>query len=368
MNMCPKKELLSGDVINPPPIGESISLVELLDTTFLSYNAGRMRELCHVFTRKMLKEDVTIGVSLAGALTPTGLGASCLIPLMESGFVNWIATTGANLYHDIHFALGLPLRRGSHSCNDAALKREGIVRIYDIFFDYHVLLETDAFLRKIFSGEEFQKDMGTAELHYLLGKHLSEEEERRGTGRTSLLVAAYRLGIPLYTPSPGDSSIGMNVAALTLAGNGLNINVATDVNETAAIVYGAKKNGGKSGVLILGGGSPKNFILQTEPHIQEVLGLSGTGHDYFLQVTDARPDTGGLSGATPSEAMSWGKIDTDALPNTVVAYLDTTVALPLLTAYALQQGKKRKQMSLYEKRSRLLNLLQQDYCAHHDQS
>jgi deoxyhypusine synthase len=368
LKMNPTKELLSGDIINPPPIGGSISLVDLLDTTFLSYNAGRMRELCHVFTRKMLKEDVTIGVSVAGALTPTGLGTSCLIPLMESGCVNWIVTTGANLYHDIHFALGLPLRRGSHSCNDAALKREGIVRIYDIFFDYHVLLETDAFLRKIFSGEEFQKEMGTAELHYLLGKHLSTEEARRGTERSSVLVSAYRLGIPIYTPSPGDSSIGMNVAALNLAGKGLTIDVATDVNETAAIVYGAKKNGGKSGVLILGGGSPKNFILQTEPHIQEVLGLPGTGHDYFLQVTDARPDTGGLSGATPSEAMSWGKIDTEALPNTVVAYLDTTVALPLLTAYALQQGIKRKQKALYEKRPHLLSLLQQDYCAHHDQS
>jgi deoxyhypusine synthase len=366
--MDAKKALLSGDIISPPSIGDSISLVDLLDTTFLSYNAGRMRELCHVFTRKMLQDDVTIGVSVAGALTPTGLGASCLIPLMESGFVDWIVTTGANLYHDIHFALGLPLRRGSHSCNDAALKREGIVRIYDIFFDYHVLLETDAFIRKIVSGEAFQKEMGTAELHYLLGKHLSTEEEKRGTGRTSLLVSAYRLGIPIYTPSPGDSSIGMNVAALTLAGKGLNINVAADVNETAAIVYGAKKNGGRSGVLILGGGSPKNFILQTEPHIQEVLGLPETGHDYFLQITDARPDTGGLSGATPNEAISWGKIDAEALPDTVVAYLDTTIALPLLTAYALHEGTKRNQKSLYEKRPHLLSLLQQDYCARQEKS
>ena len=368
LTMDAKKELLSGDIISPPPIGSSISLVDLLDTTFLSYNAGRMRELCHVFTRKMLQDHVTIGVSVAGALTPTGLGTSCLIPLMESGFVNWIVTTGANLYHDMHFALGLPLRRGSHSCNDAALKREGIVRIYDIFFDYHVLLETDAFLRKIFSGEEFQKEMGTAELHYLLGKHLSTEEARRGTGRTSLLVSAYRLGIPIYTPSPGDSSIGMNVAALALTGKGMNINVATDVNETAAIVYGAKKNGGKSGVLILGGGSPKNFILQTEPHIQEVLGLPETGHDYFLQITDARPDTGGLSGATPNEAVSWGKIDTEALPDTVVAYLYTTIALPLLAAYSLHEGKKRNQKALYEKRPQLLSLLQQDYCARHENS
>ena len=366
--MAVKNKLLSGDIINPPSIGGSTSLVDLLDTTFLSYNAGRLRELCHVFTRKMLQEDVTVGLSVAGALTPTGLGTSCLIPLMESGFVNWIVTTGANLYHDIHFALGLPLRRGTHSCNDTALKREGIVRIYDIFFDYHVLLETDAFLRTIFAGEDFQKEMGTAELHYLVGKHLSSEEARRGTGKRSLLVTAYRLGIPIYTPSPGDSSIGMNVAALTLAGKGVHIDVSTDVNETAAIVYGAKKNGGKSGVLILGGGSPKNFILQTEPHIQEILGLTETGHDYFLQITDARPDTGGLSGATPNEAISWGKIDAAALPDTVVAYLDTTIALPLLTAYALHEGTKRQQKALYEKRHQLLSLLQHDYGVRHDKS
>lgn len=363
--MNAKKELLRGDVINPPQIAQGTSVVDLIDTAFLSYNAGRMRELCHVFTRKMLQEQVTVGLSVAGAITPTGLGCSCLIPLMESGFVNWIVTTGANLYHDMHFALGLPLRRGSHLCNDALLRREGVVRIYDIHFDYQVLLETDAFLRTVMSGQEFQKEMGTAELHHLLGKHLSREEERRGTGKKSILVAAYRLGIPLYTPSPGDSSIGMNCAALNLAGKALKIDVAADVNETAAIVYGAKKNGGKSGVLILGGGSPKNFILQTEPHIQEVLGLPDTGHDYFLQITDARPDTGGLSGATPSEAMSWGKIDAGALPNTVVAYLDTTVALPLLTAYALQQGKKRNQKLLYEKRQQLLSQLQQEYGARH---
>lgn len=366
LTMDSKKTILSGDIINPPPIGEGISLVDLLDRTFISYNAGRMRELCHVFTRKMLREEVTIGLSLAGALTPTGLGTSCLIPLMEAGCVDWIVTTGANLYHDIHFALGLPLRRGSHSCNDAALKREGVVRIYDIFFDYRVLLETDAFLRKVLGGDGFHKVMGTAELHYLIGRQVSSEEKRRQTGRCSLLAAAYRLGIPIYSPSPADSSIGMNVAALALAGTGPTIDVALDVNESAAIVYAAKKGGGKSGVLILGGGSPKNFLLQTEPHIQEVLDLPDTGHDYFLQVTDARPDTGGLSGATPSEAMSWGKVDAEALPDTVVAYLDTTVALPLLTAYVLSQGKKRKHKVLYEQRADLLGLLEQDYRARHD--
>src|SRR5471032_1111584 len=116
----------------------------------------------------------------------------------------------------------------------------------------------------------------------------------------------------------------MNVAAKALEGNKLLLDVNADVNETAALVWDAKASGGKSGVWILGGGSPKNFLLQTEPQIQEVLGLEEAGHDFFLQVTDARPDTGGLSGATPQEAMTWGKVDPEQLPDTVTCYLDST--------------------------------------------
>jgi deoxyhypusine synthase len=130
--------------------------------------------------------------------------------------------------------------------------------------------------------------------------------------------------------------------------------VFRDVNETAAIVHGAKKSGGKSAILILGGGSPKNFALQTEPQIQEVLGIEEDGHDYFLQVTDARVDTGGLSGATPGEAVSWGKIDPDRLPDAVVAYVDSTIALPILTAYALAKRPARPLKRLYTRREALL--------------
>jgi len=359
--MVIKKELLRGEKIHPQSVTPATQLDDLVDSTFLSYNAGRIREACQILTQNMLHEDVTVGLSLSGALTPAGLGRSCLIPLMENGFVDWVVSTGANLYHDIHFGLGLPLHKGSHVCNDAALRREGVVRIYDIFFDYSVLLDTDAFLRRLFSTREFQKEMGSAELHYRLGEHLSREEEKRGTAGSSILSTAHKLGIPIYTPSPGDSSIGMNSAALALSGDGLKLDVALDVNETAAIVYSAKLDGGKSGVVIFGGGSPKNFILQTEPHIQEVLGLQDKGHDYFLQVTDARPDTGGLSGATPSEAMSWGKVDPEGLPNMVVAYLDSTIALPLITGYALRRGQKRSHKRLYDKRDQLIALLKKDY-------
>lgn len=359
--MVDRKELLSGEIINPGPIDEAISLVDLLDRSFFSYNAGRLREACRLFSKMMIRDDVTIAVSMAGALTPAGLGKSCLVPLMKRGFIDWVVATGANLYHDIHLALGLKMKQGNHICDDTALKKEGVVRIYDIVFDYRVLLETDEYLKKIFVNEEFQKEMGTAELHYLLGKHLRGEEEARGTEGSSILATAYQLGIPVYSPSPGDSSIGMNVAALSLNGNKLTIDINLDVNETSAIVYSSKKGKGKSGVVIIGGGSPKNFLLQTEPHIQEILGLSETGHDYFIQITDARPDTGGLSGATPNEAISWGKIDPQGLANTVVTYLDSTIALPIITAYAINQASGRQQKRLYDQRAQLCEMLKSDY-------
>jgi deoxyhypusine synthase len=320
-----------------------------------------MREGAQLFVERMLRDDVTVCLTLTGALTPAGLGISAIIPLIEAGFVDWIITTGANLYHDTHFGLGLSMHQGSHQVSDVTLREEGVVRIYDIFFDYEVLLSTDAFFREIIRAEEFQREMSTAEFHYLCGKYVAERERALGLKNNSLLAATYRHGVPVYTSSPGDSSIGMNVAALELQGGKLRLNPSADVNETAAIVLTAKRGGGKSAVFICGGGSPKNFALQTEPQIQEVLGIEEKGHDYFLQLTDARPDTGGLSGATPGEAVSWGKIDPDQLPGAVVCYVDSTVALPLITAYALAKREPRKLKRLYDRREEMMGLLKSEY-------
>jgi len=244
--------------------------------------------------------------------------------------------------------------------DDRDLRRDGIIRIFDIFFHYDVLLSTDAFFREMIRAPEFQRTMSSAEFHHIAGRYVAARERALGHRNRSVLSAAHRLAVPVYTSSPGDSSIGMNVAAMALEGNRLQFDVNADVNETAALVLGAKRRGGKSAVFILGGGSPKNFILQTEPQIQEVLGIDEKGHDYFLQVTDARPDTGGLSGATPAEAVSWGKVDPDRLPDTVVAYVDATVALPILTAYALTKRRPRKPRRLGERRGELLAALQRE--------
>ena len=356
-----KSKFLSGKRIEPTRIVPGLSVSELVDGTFQAYNAARLREGCHLLTKKMLEEDVTVGLTMTGALTPAGLGMSSVIPLIEAGFVDWIIATGANLYHDTHFGIGLELRQGSAQISDTVLREEEVVRIYDIFFDYSVLLDTDAFFRQIITGPEFQRPMSSAEFHYLCGKYVAAREEELGIGRKSLLAAAYEHAVPIYTSSPGDSSIGMNVAAKALQGNKLTFDVNADVNETAAIVLDAKRGGGRSAIWILGGGSPKNFALQTEPQIQEVMGIDERGHDYFLQITDARPDTGGLSGATPAEAVSWGKIDPDRLPDAVVCYVDSTIALPILAAYALDQHAPRTPRRLFDRREQMMRRIRDEY-------
>jgi len=405
-----KSKFLRGRRIDPKPITRATKLTDLVDGAFLAYNAARLREACWLFAQKMLEPDVTVGVTLTGALTPAGLGMSALIPLIRAGFIDWIVSTGANFYHDTHFGIGLSMHEGNAQTSDIVLRDEQVVRIYDIFFDYSVLLNTDEFFRRVIEAPEFQKPMSTAEFHYRAGRYVLERERKLGLKNKSLLAAANEYAVPLYTSSPGDSSIGMNVAAKALQGNKLAFDPSLDVNETAAIVLAAKRGlindrvstarygtasgsdrslrvstasgsdrslrvstasgsyrvskkrgSGRSAIFILGGGSPKNFALQTEPQIQEVLGIDERGHDYFLQVTDARADTGGLSGATPGEAVSWGKVDPDRLPDAVVCYLDSTVALPIITAYALAKHKPRPPRRLYERREEFMKLLLSEY-------
>src|SRR5512146_486456 len=363
---CPHRDkFMSGKRILPKNISGKEKLADLIDNTFLAYNGARLRESAQLFTEKMLAQDARVGMSLSGALTPAGLGCSSVVPLIKAGFVDWIVATGANLYHDMHFALNYPVRVGSFKLDDTARRNNDIVRVYDVLLGYSdCLMATDEILRSIVVQPEFQKEMGTAELHYLIGRYAAEWERKAGLKDVSVLAAAYRCGVPCYTSSPGDSTIGMNIAGVELRGNKLRLNPSIDVNETTSFVLAAKRSGGKSAVVLWGGGSPKNFMLQTEPQIQEVLRIKEFGQDYFLQVTDARPDTGGLSGATPSEAVSWGKVDPDRLPDAVVCYSDTTIAMPLLTQYALAKHKPRKLRRLYDKRDKMMKALTREYFAH----
>src|SRR3954468_24549256 len=353
--------------LQPPPLDQaSDEIARFIETYFNAYNAARLRESCQLFAR-MIDSGATIGVSISGALTPAGL-SSVLTPLMQNGFIDYISSTGANLYHDLHFDLGLPLYRGTADVAtgavDVQLRKDGIIRVYDVLFPADVLYKTDEWVYRVMMAPEFKKRMGTAELHHKIGKYALETAKQSGAKKPSILATAHELDLPVYSPSPGDSTIGLNFSAIYTAhpDRGPHVDPAIDVAEMSAIVLDAKRaDAGLSGVLILGGGAPKNFLLQTEPQLQEILGVAEKGHDFFVQVTDARPDTGGLSGATPAEAVSWGKVDPEKLPDAVVAYVDSTIALPLITAYALARHAPRKPRRLYHRRDEFMSLLMSEY-------
>jgi deoxyhypusine synthase len=353
--------------ILPAPLRKgSRDVADLIDTYFNAYNAARLREACQTFAR-MIDQGATIGLSISGALTPAGL-SSVLVPLMEHGFVDYISSTGANLYHDLHFDLALPLYRGSSDvitgAMDVKLRKDGIIRVYDVLFPADVLYKTDEWVYRVLMAPEFGRRMSGAELHHLIGRYALGTARKLGVGKPSLLAVAHEYDVPVWVASPGDSTIGLNLAAIHTADpdRGPHVDPGADVTEMSALVLDAKrKKGGLSGVLILGGGAPKNFLLQTEPQLQEILGVAEKGHDYFVQITDARPDTGGLSGATPAEAVSWGKIDPDKLPDTVVCYVDSTIALPLMASYVQARCKPRKPRRLYQRLPEMVEKLRAEY-------
>jgi len=361
-----KNPYFCGKRITAKKLKKGINITELVDNYYQAYNSARLNEACRLLTEKMLdpKRDVTIGITLAGAITPAGM-SGMFVSMMEKGFIDFIVSTGANLYHDTHFALNYPLRKGEFAVDDTLLYKHGVVRIYDVFLTTETLLKTDKFTQKILlDGKAPRGAISSSEFHNYIGKRLLQEAPN---SEVSILAQAAKYNIPVYTSSPGDSTYGMDLAAYNKARNkkfikkgaiDLHINSNRDVIETAAIVMGAKENG----VMLLGGGSPKNFYLQTQPFLWECMGIEKGGHDYFIQVTMDSPQWGGLSGATPSEAVSWGKINPEELKNTVVVYSDLTIAVPIIFSYALAKAKPRKRKNLYQKLDKLVyNLEKEDF-------
>ncbi len=355
-----RKPFLSGKPIKYYRPTGSPQVKQLIDEGFQAFNAGRLNEACQIFSEKMLapENDTTIGLTIAGALTPAGLGG-CIIELMERGLVDFLISTGANLYHDLHYALNFTLRRGSPFLNDVELYEEGVIRIYDVLFPASVLLETDLYIREFLVRSGLNGPIATSELHYRLGLDLLERFP--GCEEHSVVARAAKCGVPIYTSSPGDSSLGMNIAYHELMnGSGLMIDPNKDVNEVCAVVLAGKQNG----CVILGGGSPKNFYLQAQPTLWEVYGIPKGGNDYFIQITTDQVVWGGLSGATPAEAVSWGKVNPGVLPDTVVAYVDSTIAFPLFCEYALASpNATRPRKELLTRRDDLVAALHTDAMA-----
>ena len=353
--MQKKRRFLQKTRIYPKvPSSSNTSITDLV--TYYSksgaYNGGRLAEACAIY-EKMIRDDATICLTLSGALTPTGLGGF-INQLIKNGLVDFIISTGANLYHDLHFALDLPVHQGDFRVDDTELLKEKVVRIYDIFLPEETLLKTDEFVQEV--GKDFpsKEAASTSCFHHFLGEAVLKKTKKPDL---SVLATAAKYDVPIYTPSPGDSSIGMNLALLKLLNKKVVIDTDLDILETAAIILNSKK----TGAIELGGGAPKNFYMQTQPMLSQIMNINKGGHDYFIQITADAPHWGGLSGATPSEAVSWKKIKPETIKNNVVVYCDVTIAAPLIFSYILSKQHKRKLKRLYTKREEYLKKLKNTY-------
>lgn len=345
--MVDSRHSFIGKKIDPPAIYANMTIPQLIEFySSTGYNARRLAEAAEML-QDMINIDSTVCLTLAGAMTPIGLGVT-ISEMIEAGFIDWIVSTGANVYHDLHFAYNLPVRQGHFDVNDDILYARQIVRIYDVYIkEAGTLQAQDVILQKeIRRGSSRQiipQNCSTADIAYALGKAANENAKYP---EKSFLVKAYEHGVPVYMPAIGDSSIGLNMLPLLLEGKGILPNVILDVAESAAILWKSKRSGG----LELGGGVPKNFFQQTGPALYQILKIKEGGQDYLIQLTDARADTGGLSGATLQEGKSWGKIKTSHKGN-VVVYGDSSVYFPILCSYVMSACKRRKHKQIYDKKN-----------------
>lgn len=345
-----KNPYMGGKMIEPLALEGNERLDEFVDNVFSNsgYNARRLGEASQLYV-KMIEDNATICLTFAGAMTPIGMsGPVC--KMMEKGFIDFIVSTGANLYHDLHRTFGYPVKQGEVDVDDEDLNKHGVARIYDTYIrDDETLMATDACIHNSVVQREYPEPISTAELHRIIGEYVLKNSPHP---EKSILANAARYDVPIYTSSPGDSSIGMNLVTPWLFGKRIPVDPIKDIIETTAIVRESKK----SGVVIVGGGSPKNFYLQTQPTLWQILWDNRGGHDYFVQLTTDSPQWGGLSGATPQEAKSWGKVK-DAHKNNVVVYSCASITYPILCQYALMKAKARERKRLYKIRDEMVEKL-----------
>ena len=345
----------TGRKIDPPIVSVNMTVQQLINFYgSTGYNARRLADAAETL-KEMIDTNSTVCLTLAGAMTPIDIGRT-ISAMIKAGFIDWIVSTGANVYHDLHFAYDLPVRQGHFDVDDDILYAKQIVRIYDVYIKEMGTLQAQDIVvqREIKRAKNvIPQNASTADIAYALGKAAKEN------GRypeKSFLVKAYEHKVPVYMPAIGDSSIGLNMLPLLFEDKGILPNVILDVAESAAILWKSKRSGG----LELGGGVPKNFFQQTGPALYQILKMKEGGQDYLIQLTDARPDTGGLSGATLQEGKSWGKIKTSHKDN-IIVYGDSSVYFPLLCSYVMSVCKPRNQKQIYDKKNAWIEEMKRIY-------
>ena len=325
-------------------------LVEIFSST--GYNARQLGDAAKLWA-KMIEEDAVICLTIAGAMTPVGFGG-IIKTLIEKGFIDWIIATGANVYHEDHFARGFPVKQGHFEVDDMVLYEKEIVRIRDVYIKFiETLAAEDKVVQEMFRNKLIDKPFTTAEFCNIMGeisaKHAKHPDK-------SFLVTAHKYDVPVYVSTLKDSSLAMNLGVHRLQNKVYNLDFVKEILEQAEVVNSSKK----SAIIELGGGVPKNTAQQTGPMLDQILGSEDGGQDYIIQITDARPDTGGLSGATLQEGKSWGKVQ-DAHKGTVTVYTDSTIAFPIMAAYVLATQKPRKPKRIYKNLDAYYSKLQKTY-------
>ena len=350
--------------VDPQPITGKQTPRDLLASAFPAF-VGRQLRTAFELMERTVADDCTTFLTLSGAMTPAGLHQSCLIPLIERGLVDCLTTTGANLYHDAHRVIGHAIREVSPDAGDLQLRLARIIRIYDLGFWEDVLLETDRLFTAILRKPELQRRMTTPELHYLLGKEIAAIESALGVKRPSLLATCYRRAVPIFVGAVQDGSIFLNVVKLKrLLGDAfkLELDVAADVYAMAAMQHHARHHFSKKmAVWILGGGVPKNYTLQGEPLLSQILNVPTDGFDIDVQICVDPVDNGALSSCPAGEGHTWGKVSADFVASSVYVHADVTAVFPWLThALMSLKGSRRKPFRLVEKLDAALDYLDED--------
>src|SRR3954464_11930666 len=339
--------------------------VDIIEGAFPAY-VGRQERTAYELMRKCVAEKHAIFLTLSGAMTPAGLHQSCLIPLLERGIVDCITTTGANLYHDAHRIIGHRVREIDPNAGDLRLRMARIIRIYDLGFLEETLLETDKLFSALLQKPAFQKRMTTTELHFLLGREMLAIEKALGVKEPSLLSTAYRLGVPIFVGAVQDGSIFLNIVKLrAMLGDAfkLEIDVNDDVFEMGAVqhhCFATLKR--RMAIWILGGGVPKNYTLQGEPLLDQILGVPTHGFDIDVQFCVDPVDNGALSSCPAGEGHTWGKVSAESVERgSMYVHCDVTAVFPWLT-YALLSDARvhKKPRRLYDARESAVQNLQRE--------
>lgn len=332
--------------VSPAPITGKETARELLQSAFPAF-VGRQVRTAFELMQRSVSEDCAVFMTLSGAMTPAGLHQSCLIPLIERGVVSCLTTTGANLYHDAHRIIGHAIREVSPDAGDLQLRLARIIRIYDLGFWEEALLDTDRLFSALIARPEFQRKMTTPEFHYLLGKCLFEMEKALGVDKPSLLSTCYKQGLPIFVGAVQDGSIFLNVVKLKrLLGDAFKfeLDIAADVYAMAAIQHHCRNSGSRRlAIWILGGGVPKNYTLQGEPLLSQILEVPTDGFDIDLQFCVDPVDNGALSSCPAGEGHTWGKTSIECVQNnSVYVHSDVTAVFPWLTHALLSDPQVRR--------------------------